>query len=91
MNLKFLLQLGIINLICLIDNILFQTFKIILNILLKKHEALADNSSVEVYVNKIRNKIVFEIMAGYKLELLFFETMNLLGSIKKDVDQDKDG
>ena len=62
-----------------------------MNILLKKHEALADNSSVEVYVNKIRNKIVFEIMAGYKLELLFFETMNLLGSIKKDVDQDKDG
>ena len=47
MNLKFLLQLGIINLICLIDNILFQTFKIILNILLKKHEALADNSSVK--------------------------------------------
>ena len=30
-------------------------------------------------------------MAGYKFELLFFETMNLLGSIKKDFDQDKDG
>ena len=34
-NLKFLLQLGIINLICLMDHILFQTFKIILSTLVK--------------------------------------------------------
>ena len=34
-NLKYLLQLGMINLICLMDHILFQTFKIILNTLLK--------------------------------------------------------
>ena len=59
------------------DHILFQTFKIILTILLKNHEAIADNSSVEVYVYKIKNKIVFKITTGYKLELLFFEMMNL--------------
>ena len=35
-NLKYLLQLGMMNLIYLMDHILFQTFKIILNILLKK-------------------------------------------------------
>ena len=30
-------------------------------------------------------------MTGYKLELLSPETMKLLGSTKKDVDQDKEG
>ena len=35
-NLKYLLQLGMMNLIYLMNHILFQTFKIILNILLKK-------------------------------------------------------
>ena len=34
-NLKFLLQLGMVNLICLMNHSLFQTFKIILNTLLK--------------------------------------------------------
>ena len=34
-NLKYLPQLGMINLICLMDHIILQTFKIILNILLK--------------------------------------------------------
>ena len=34
-NLKFLFQLGMIYLICLLDHTLFQIFKIILNTLLK--------------------------------------------------------
>ena len=34
-NLKFMLHLGMINLIYLLDHILFQTFNIILNVLLK--------------------------------------------------------
>ena len=34
-NLKFLLQLGMMNLICLMDHILFQSLKIFLSILLK--------------------------------------------------------
>ena len=33
LNLKYLLQLGIMNLIYLMDHILFQTFKIVLDIL----------------------------------------------------------
>ena len=33
----------------------------------------------------------FKTKTGYKLELLSSETMKLLGSTKKDVDQDKDG
>ena len=58
---------------------------------IKKHETIADNLLVQIYINKIKNRIVFKIKTGYKLELLPPETMKLLGSTKKDVDQDKDG
>ena len=34
-------------------------------------------------MNKIKNRIVFQIKTGYKLELLTEETMQLLGSSKK--------
>ena len=80
-----------INLTYLMDNILFQTFKIILSTLLKKHETIANNPLVEIYPNKIKNRIVFKIKTGYKLELLPPETMKLLGSSKKVFDKDKDG
>ena len=72
------------NLICLMNHTLFQTFKIILG-------TLADASLVQIYVNKIKNRIDFKIKTTYKLELLSPETMKLLGSTRKDVDQDKNG
>ena len=59
--------------------------------IIKKRETIADNSPVQIYVNGIKNRIVFKIKTGYKLELLSPETMKLLGSTKKDVDQDKNG
>ena len=59
--------------------------------IIKKHETIADNHHVQIYVNKIKNRIVFEIKTGYKLELLTKETMQLLGGSKKDIDQSKDG
>ena len=59
--------------------------------IIEKHETMADNPPVQIYVNKIKNGIIFKIKTGYKLELLSLETMKLLGSTKKDVDQDKDG
>ena len=34
---------------------------------------------------------IFKLKTGYKLELLSKETMQLLGSSKKDIDQNKDG
>ena len=46
---------------------------------------------MQIYVNKTKNRIVFKIKTGYKLGLLFPETMKLLRSAKNDVDQDKDG
>ena len=51
--------------------------------IIKKHEAIAENSPVQIYPNKIKNRIVFKIKAGYKLELLAPETMKLLRSTKK--------
>ena len=51
--------------------------------IIKKHETLTQNPPIQIYPNKIKNRIVFKIETGYKLELLNPETMNLLGSTKK--------
>ena len=59
--------------------------------IIKKHETIADNPPVQIYVNEINNRIVFKIKTGCKLELLKKETMQLLGSSKKDIDQNKNG
>ena len=57
--------------------------------IIKKHENLTENLSIQIHANKIKNRIIFKIKNGYKLELLTPETMKLLGSTKKDVDKDK--
>ena len=60
----------------------------------KKQETLTENPPVQIvqiYSKKIKNRIVFQIKTGYKLEFLYSETVKLLGSTKKDVVQDKDG
>ena len=72
------------NLIFLIYLILFLIFNIILNI-------SSNNPPVQIYVNKTKSRTAFKTKTGYKLELLSKETMQLLGSSKKDVDQNKDG
>ena len=59
--------------------ILLQIFKVVLNLSSKKHETLTENPPVQIYPNKIKNRIVFKIKMGYKLELLTCETMKLLG------------
>ena len=51
--------------------------------IIKKHETIADNPLVQICVNKIKNRIIFKIKTGYKLELLTKETMVLLESSKK--------
>ena len=71
--------------------ILFPIYKIIFEYIIKKHETIADNTPVQIYVNKIKNRIVFKVKTGYKLELLTEETMQLSGSSQKDINQNKDG
>ena len=59
--------------------------------IIKKHETLTENLPVQIDPNKIKNRIVFKIKTGYKLELLTPETMRLLGSTKEVVYADKNG
>ena len=61
--------------------------------IIKKHETITEtkNPPVEIDVNQIKNRIVFEIKTGYKLELLTEKTMQLLGSSKKVIYRNKNG
>ena len=56
--------------------------------IIKKHETLTTNAPVQIYPNKTKTRIDFKMKTGFKLELLSPKTMKLLGSTKKDVDQD---
>ena len=56
----------------------------------QKHETIVNNPHAQIYANVIKNRVVFKIKTGYELELLSPETVNLLESTKKDVDNDKD-
>ena len=57
--------------------------------ILKKHGKSTDKPSVQIYVNKIKNRVTFKIKNGYRLELLTSETLKLLGSIKNKVTKGK--
>ena len=57
----------------------------------KKHSESVDNPSIEIYVNKIENRVLFKIKIGYYLELLTPETMKLLGSTESKITEDKYG
>ena len=59
--------------------------------IIKKQETLTENPQIQIYPNKIKNRTVFKIKTGYKLELLTSEKMKLLGSTKKVVDKDTNG
>ena len=45
--------------------------------------------SVQIYVNKIENRVTFNFKNGYSLQLLTSETMKLLGSTKNKITTDK--
>ena len=65
----------------------FQNY---LKYFIKKHETLADNPPVRVYVTKyVENRITLKIKMGYYLQVLTPETMKLLGSNKSKITKDK--
>ena len=35
--------------------------------IMKKHETLSENPSIQIYANKIKNRIIFKMKNGYKL------------------------
>ena len=59
--------------------------------ILKKHGENTDKPSIQIYVNKIKNRITFKIKKGYSLELLTKETVKLLGSTKNKITKDENG
>ena len=50
-----------------------------------------DKPPIQIYVNRIQNKVTFKIRTGYYLELLTPETMKLLESTKRRISKDKNG
>ena len=59
--------------------------------ILKKHGEDIHKPSVQIYANKIENRVIFKIKNGYSLELLTPETMKLLGSTENKIAKDKIG
>ena len=59
--------------------------------IVKKHGEDRDKPSVQIYVNKIENRIKIKIKNGYSLELLTKEKMKLLGSTENKINTDKNG
>ena len=59
--------------------------------ILEKHGEDTDEPSVQIYVNKIENRVIFKIKNRYSLELLTPETMKLLGSTENKITKDKNG
>ena len=76
-------QLKMILLIYLMVLILNDDIQDYFEYIITKHETLSEDLPNEIYPNKIKNRIVFKIKTGYKLELLTPETMRLLESTKK--------
>ena len=60
-------------------------------ILKKLHKTLATTPPIHIYINRINNRLVFNIKDEYKLELQKPETMKLFDSIKKLIDKTKKG
>ena len=59
--------------------------------IIKKQEILTENPPIKIYPNKIKNRIIFKVKTGFKLELLFPETTKWLGSTSRNVDENKNG
>ena len=50
--------------------------------IIKKYETLTKNPPIQIYPNKTKNRIVFKIKTGCKLELLTPETMLIKIKVK---------
>ena len=59
--------------------------------IIKKHGENIDKPSVQIYANKIENRVLFRIKNGYSLDLSTPETMKLLVSIENKITKYKNG
>ena len=58
--------------------------------IIKKHETIVDSNNLPiiVYVNKTKNRVIFKIKTGYKLEIFIKRN---IGSSSNTIDSDKNG
>ena len=54
------------NLIYMMDHILYLIFKIILSIS-SRNKAVPDSPPIQIYINKTKNYVVFKIKAGFRV------------------------
>ena len=57
----------------------------------KKHGESINNLSIQIYLNKIKNRIEFKFKNGYGLELLTPETMKWIENTENKITKDKSG
>ena len=57
--------------------------------IIKNYGNNADNLPIRIYVNKIGNRITFEIKLWYYVELLTFETTKLFKTTKIKINQNE--
>ena len=57
----------------------------------KKYGEDMDKLSVQIYVNKVENRVTFKIKNGYSLQLLTSETIKLFWSTENKINKDKNG
>ena len=74
---------------CQIVLILCQIFKIISNKSLKRHETLTAIPPIHAYINRINNRLAFEIKDECKLELQTPEIMKLFSKTKELINKTK--
>ena len=67
------------------NHTLYQIFRAILFISLKKLETLTHNPLTGMYVHKTENRIKFKIKTRYYLDILTPETLKLLGFTKHKI------
>ena len=59
--------------------------------ILGKQGENTDNPSVQIYVNKTKNRITFKLKNGYSLKILTTETMKVVGSTENRIPSFKNG
>ena len=79
------------NLNYLMDHISVSDIQNYFEYIFKKYGEKTVNPSIRIYINKIENRITFQIIKGYYLELLTPETMKLLGSTKSKITINENG
>ena len=59
--------------------------------IIKKYKSLTKILPTHVYINRLNNRLAFEIKDVYKLQLKTPESMKLFGSTKKLIDKTENG